>query len=70
MNKLAKISERRRNVSKKVIYSIVIASTILGLAILLFFPSGIVSVAIVVLCFGLALFLISKKEGGENVTST
>lgn len=51
--------------SKTVLYLIVITSATLGLAILLFFPSGIVSLAMVVLCFGLALFLVFKT-GGKN----
>jgi len=56
--------------SKKVTYSIVIASIILGLALLLVLPLGIVSVTIIVLCFGLALFLVLKTKGGKNVART
>ena len=70
-NELAEISERRSIVSKKIYYLSIIVSVVLGLAILLFFPLGIVSIAIVVLCFGLALFLVFRTKGGDkNVTRT
>jgi hypothetical protein len=44
----------RTDMSKKIKHSIVIASVITGVAILLVVPSGIVSVVMSVLCFGLA----------------
>ena len=50
----------------KNVHLVIIASVILGLAILLLFPLGIVSVAIVVLCFSLALFLVFRTKGGEK----
>jgi hypothetical protein len=55
--------------SKKIKYSIVIASVITGVAILLVVPSGIVSVVMSVLCFGLALLLIFKWGKGEKHAS-
>jgi len=47
-------------VSKKVIYLVIVTCVILGLVISLFFPMGIVLVAIAVPCFCLALFLVFK----------
>lgn len=56
---------------RKSLYLMAIASVILGLATLLFFPMGIVSVSIIVLFFGLALFLVFKIKGRcENVAKT
>ncbi len=56
--------------SKKIIYLVIVTCVFLGLVILLFFPMGLVLVAIVVLCSGLALFLVFKTKGGENATRT
>jgi len=49
------------------LYLMAVGSVILWLATLLFFPMGIVSVAIIVLFFGLALFLVLETKGGVKI---
>lgn len=51
---------KRRCVKKNIIYLTVIASIILWLAILLLSSVGIVSGLVIVLCFGIALFILFK----------
>lgn len=64
--------------NKNIIYLTLIASIILWLAILLLYSVGIVSGLIIVLCFGMALFILFKilyyrshvrqKEKDKNIT--
>jgi Flp pilus assembly protein TadB len=68
INKLAKNSEKRSTMSKKIHYLSINAFAILGMAMLLLSPMGILSVIIVILCFSLALFLFFRtKERDKHV---
>jgi hypothetical protein len=51
----------------KLLYLIAIASAVLGLATILFFPFGVISAGIAISFFVLALILFFKQKGGNNV---
>lgn len=52
---------------EKSLYLIIAVPVIVGLVVSLFFPMGIVSLAIVILCLSITLFFIFKTRGRKDV---